>query len=116
MLPNSYFLKKHFKPFWFVGFYLVAPGAWCAITTWKGSLWWLTLSFVPDDAEKLVIGPYQGDVLASGVIAFGKGVCGTAASTQETQIVADVTKCDVSMHVVGGTHAQAVASRCVGLR
>lgn len=62
---------------------------------------------MPDDAEKLVIGPYQGDVLASGVIAFGKGVCGTAASTQETQIVADVTKCDVSMHVVGGTHAHA---------
>ena len=42
-----------------------------------------------------MIGPYQGDVLASGIIDFGKGVCGTGAATQETQIVADVTKCDV---------------------
>jgi L-methionine (R)-S-oxide reductase len=37
----------------------------------------------------LVIGPYQGTV-GSLRIAFGKGVCGTAAETGETQIVADV--------------------------
>jgi len=53
-------------------------------------------SATPDDPHKLTIGPYQGDgVIASGIIDFGKGVCGTAAETKVTQIVADVTKCDV---------------------
>lgn len=39
--------------------------------------------------EELVIGPYQGTVGCLR-IAFGKGVCGTAAQTGETQVVADV--------------------------
>ena len=38
---------------------------------------------------ELVLGPFQGQA-ACIRIAFGKGVCGTAASTKETQIVADV--------------------------
>ncbi|WP_214843436.1 GAF domain-containing protein [Exiguobacterium sp. s150] len=42
-----------------------------------------------DDA--LILGPFQG-LPACVHIAFGKGVCGTAASTQETQLVADVHK------------------------
>ena len=37
----------------------------------------------------LVIGPYQGPVGCLR-IAFGKGVCGTAAETGETQVVPDV--------------------------
>ena len=37
----------------------------------------------------LVIGPYQGTVGCLR-IAFGKGVCGTAAQTEETQVVPDV--------------------------
>ncbi|MDB4400163.1 GAF domain-containing protein [Akkermansiaceae bacterium] len=37
----------------------------------------------------LVIGPYQGTVGCLR-IAFGKGVCGTAAQTEETQVVRDV--------------------------
>ena len=37
----------------------------------------------------LVIGPYQGTVGCLR-IAFGKGVCGRAAETGETQVVADV--------------------------
>ena len=38
---------------------------------------------------ELVLGPFQGKA-ACIRIPFGKGVCGTAAATLETQIVADV--------------------------
>lgn len=38
---------------------------------------------------ELVLGPFQGKV-ACIRIALGKGVCGTAASTLKTQLVADV--------------------------
>lgn len=42
-------------------------------------------------AEKpqLILGPFQGKV-ACQTILFGKGVCGTAAETQKTQLVRDV--------------------------
>jgi GAF domain-containing protein len=43
----------------------------------------------PDRPEELVVGPYQG-TLGCLRIAFGRGVCGTAAATGETQVVADV--------------------------
>lgn len=39
--------------------------------------------------EELVLGPFQGQI-ACVRIAFGKGVCGTAAQTRETQRVLDV--------------------------
>lgn len=39
--------------------------------------------------SQLVVGPYQG-TLGCLRIPFGKGVCGTAAKTLETQIVEDV--------------------------
>ena len=38
---------------------------------------------------KLVLGPFQGN-LACVEIPFGKGVCGTAAALDETQLVPDV--------------------------
>lgn len=40
---------------------------------------------------ELIVGPYQG-TLGCLHIPFGKGVCGTAAQTKETQIVPDVHK------------------------
>jgi GAF domain-containing protein len=40
-------------------------------------------------ADELVLGPFQGKP-ACIRIALGKGVCGTAATTRETQLVADV--------------------------
>ena len=40
-------------------------------------------------ADQLILGPFQGKV-ACQTIRFGRGVCGTAAATQETQLVADV--------------------------
>ncbi len=56
-------LRQTFGFFW-VGFYLV-------------------------DGDTLVLGPFQGD-LACTRIAKGKGVCGTAWSTGQAQLVADV--------------------------
>jgi L-methionine (R)-S-oxide reductase len=41
------------------------------------------------DGAELVVGPFQGKP-ACVRIALGKGVCGTAAQTRETQVVRDV--------------------------
>jgi L-methionine (R)-S-oxide reductase len=41
------------------------------------------------DGKELVVGPFQG-LPACVRIAIGKGVCGTAASTRQTQRIADV--------------------------
>ncbi|MFN3522100.1 MAG: GAF domain-containing protein [Phenylobacterium sp.] len=43
----------------------------------------------PERPNELVVGPYQG-TLGCQRIAFGRGVCGTAAQTGRTQLVADV--------------------------
>jgi len=43
----------------------------------------------PDKPQELVVGPYQG-TLGCLRIAFGRGVCGAAAATGQTQLVADV--------------------------
>lgn len=43
----------------------------------------------PDKPRELVVGPYQG-TLGCLRIAFGRGVCGTAAETGEVQVVEDV--------------------------
>jgi L-methionine (R)-S-oxide reductase len=60
-------LANAFDDFFWTGFYVVDP-------------------LKPDE---LVVGPYQG-TLGCLRIAFGRGVCGAAAATGETQIVADV--------------------------
>jgi GAF domain-containing protein len=43
----------------------------------------------PNKPEELVVGPYQG-TLGCLRIAFGRGVCGAAALTGQTQLVEDV--------------------------
>ncbi|WP_223669008.1 GAF domain-containing protein [Kangiella shandongensis] len=43
----------------------------------------------PEKSNSLILGPYQGKV-ACVHIPFGRGVCGTAAQIQETQLVEDV--------------------------
>jgi L-methionine (R)-S-oxide reductase len=43
----------------------------------------------PERPGELVIGPYQG-TLGCLRIAFGRGVCGTAAASRQVQIVPDV--------------------------
>ncbi|WP_395680743.1 GAF domain-containing protein [Dokdonella sp.] len=45
------------------------------------------------DGRELVVGPFQGKP-ACVRIALGKGVCGTAAATRETQLVRDVNAFD----------------------
>ena len=40
---------------------------------------------------KLVLGPFQGKVACT-IIPIGRGVCGTAAATDSTQLVPDVHK------------------------
>jgi GAF domain-containing protein len=60
-------LADAFDDFFWTGFYVVAP----------------------DKADELVVGPYQG-TLGCLRIAFGRGVCGTAAATRQTQLVEDV--------------------------
>ena len=63
----SALLNEHLTDINWVGFYLTTGPA----------------------ADELVLGPFQGKV-ACLRIPFGKGVCGTAASTGQTQLVADV--------------------------
>ena len=60
-------LKDAFESYFWAGFYVVDP----------------------DKPDELVVGPYQG-TLGCLRIAFGKGVCGTAAAERTTQIVEDV--------------------------
>lgn len=43
----------------------------------------------PPGKPGLILGPFHGKV-ACQTIEFGKGVCGTAASTRESQLVPDV--------------------------
>lgn len=45
------------------------------------------------DGDELVVGPFQGQP-ACVRIALGKGVCGTAATTRQTQVVRDVNAFD----------------------
>ena len=59
MATVSAILKMHFPEWIFVGFYRVT------------------------DDDKLIIGPYQGSVLACGTIRFGRGVCGQCAREQK---------------------------------
>jgi len=47
------------------------------------------VGFYFHDGKELVVGPFQG-LPACVRIALGRGVCGTAASTRQTQRVADV--------------------------
>jgi GAF domain-containing protein len=60
-------LAASFEHFFWTGFYLVDPAK----------------------RDELVVGPYQG-TLGCLRIAFGRGVCGTAAATRKTQVVDDV--------------------------
>jgi GAF domain-containing protein len=68
---------------------LIANAANFAALIYSGlpNLNWAGFYFLKDD--ELVVGPFQG-LPACVRIPLGKGVCGTAASRRETQLVADV--------------------------
>jgi GAF domain-containing protein len=67
MATVSSMLADAFEDYFWTGFYVVDPAR----------------------ERELVVGPYQG-TLGCLRIAFGRGVCGTAAETGRTQIVEDV--------------------------
>ena len=67
MATVSCLLSQAFPHFFWTGFYVVDP----------------------TKERELVVGPYQG-TLGCLRIEYGRGVCGTAAETGETQIVDDV--------------------------
>ncbi|MGD8427061.1 MAG: GAF domain-containing protein [Balneolaceae bacterium] len=65
---------------------------------------WTGFYLVDPNAEReLILGPYVGDPTDHTRIAFGKGICGQAAETNETFVVQDVSKEDnylsCSIHV-----------------
>ncbi|CAI4034692.1 hypothetical protein SMKI_11G1410 [Saccharomyces mikatae IFO 1815] len=65
---------------------------WHAYKSLGVSVNWAGFYVTQDNKEDtLLLGPFQGKV-ACQTIQFGKGVCGTAAFTRETQIVSDVNK------------------------
>ncbi|CUM68493.1 uncharacterized protein PRCAT00006218001 [Priceomyces carsonii] len=57
--------------------------------------------------RELILGPFQGKV-ACQLIKFGKGVCGTAASSQETQLVPDVERYPGHIACDGDTKSEIV--------
>ncbi|KAI8957401.1 GAF domain-like protein [Daldinia sp. FL1419] len=63
--------------------------------------------------RQLILGPFQGKV-ACQLIAFGKGVCGTAAETQTTQLVSDVEKFPGHIACDGDSRSEIVVPIVVG--
>lgn len=61
----------------------------------------------PSNKDQLILGPFQGKV-ACQTIKIGNGVCGTAASTRETQLVRDVEKFPGHIACDGGTKSEIV--------
>ncbi|MGL4836644.1 MAG: GAF domain-containing protein, partial [Shewanella sp.] len=57
--------------------------------------------------DELVLGPFQGKVACSR-IPLGKGVCGTAAVTNQTQRVADVHQFDGHIACDSASNAEIV--------
>lgn len=62
---------------------------------------------------QLILGPFQGKV-ACQTIAFGRGVCGTAAATQETQLVPDVEQFPGHIACDGDSKSEIVVPIVVG--
>jgi len=55
----------------------------------KAAFEWFWIGFYIVRDNELVLGPFQGPIACSR-IGFGKGVCGTAWQTKQTQLVPDV--------------------------
>ncbi|EGV64297.1 methionine-R-sulfoxide reductase [Yamadazyma tenuis] len=75
--------------------------------------------YIASDPHTLTLGPFQGKV-ACQVIEVGKGVCGTAASTGQTQLVVDVHKFPGHIACDGDTNSEIVVplmdgKKCLGV-
>ncbi|KAH8893221.1 GAF domain-like protein [Thozetella sp. PMI_491] len=64
-------------------------------------------------SPQLILGPFQGKV-ACQTIAFGRGVCGAAASTQATQLVPDVEAFPGHIACDGDSRSEIVVPVIVG--
>ncbi|KAH7589540.1 Uncharacterized protein family UPF0067 signature [Nakaseomyces glabratus] len=64
---------------------------WHAYKSLNVNVNWTGFYIRDGEKEQLLLGPFQGKV-ACQTIDFGRGVCGIAASSQETQLVPDVDK------------------------
>ena len=67
------------------------------------------------DGRELVVGPFQGRP-ACVRIALGKGVCGTAAATRRTQLVADVDAFPGHIACDAASRSEIVVPLCDGER
>lgn len=67
------------------------------------------------DGRELVVGPFQGRP-ACVRIALGKGVCGTAAATRETQLVEDVAAFDGHIACDSASRSEVVVPLYAGER
>ncbi len=67
------------------------------------------------DGRELVVGPFQGKP-ACVRIALGKGVCGTAAATRQTQVVPDVHAFPGHIACDAASRAEIVVPLCDGDR
>jgi GAF domain-containing protein len=72
MATVSAALKREFDDLKFVGFYVVEQ----------------------NKKEYLEIGPYVSDIIATPIIDFGKGVCGSSYSEKKTLIENDISVCN----------------------
>ncbi|CAM9011321.1 hypothetical protein WICANDRAFT_29803 [Wickerhamomyces anomalus NRRL Y-366-8] len=61
----------------------------------------------PKDKSQLILGPFQGKV-ACQTIKIGKGVCGTAAGTENTQVVPNVDEFPGHIACDGETQSEIV--------
>ena len=61
----------------------------------------------PKQDGQFILGPFQGKV-ACQTIAFGRGVCGTAATSGQTQVVPDVEKYPGHIACDGDTASEVV--------
>ncbi|KAI1438502.1 GAF domain-like protein [Xylaria sp. CBS 124048] len=77
---------------------------------WAG---FYTLDLQKTARTQLILGPFQGKV-ACQTIAFGRGVCGTAASSQTTQVVPDVEKFPGHIACDGDSRSEIVVPILVG--
>ncbi|KAF1359779.1 GAF domain-like protein [Lizonia empirigonia] len=80
---------------WVCNFSNTASLLWHAYHSLPGpssSINWSGFYFLnPSNPQQLLLGPFHGQV-ACQTIAFGRGVCGAAAQTKQTQLVPDVEK------------------------
>ncbi|OSS52041.1 hypothetical protein B5807_03204 [Epicoccum nigrum] len=66
--------------------------AYHSLSAPSSSVNWSGFYFLnPSKPQQLLLGPFHGQV-ACQTINFGRGVCGAAAKTQQTQLVPDVEK------------------------